>query len=121
LYRLVIVNGDSMIPTLHSGDRVLVRLATLRRIRQSDLVVFARPRTETGWMIKRVVALPGDVIPRRSVPALWGYPGSRVPPDRFVVLGDNPAESYDSRSFGYLTGSALLGVVVRRLRPAKSA
>jgi signal peptidase I len=111
---VVTVRGDSMAPTLRSGDRVLVRRKPLRAITPGALVVFARPRTsEPGWMIKRAIAVPGDVIPRGEVPTLWSYPGNHVPARRLVVLGDNPDESYDSRHFGYVKEDALLGVVQR--------
>ncbi|HEX6356414.1 signal peptidase I [Actinophytocola sp.] len=110
----VTVRGDSMAPTLRSGDRVLVRRSRLRSVTPGTLVVFARPRTtEPGWMIKRVIAVPGDAIPRGEVPTLWSYPGNHVPARRLVVLGDNPAESYDSRHFGYVKEDSLLGVVRR--------
>lgn len=52
---------------------------------------------------------------RREVPVLWGYPEARIPPNRLVVLGDNPADSYDSRNFGYISAEVVLGVVVARL------
>jgi signal peptidase I len=107
------VHGSSMAPTLAPGARVLVRRVSLRRIRPGQIVVFARPRVPgRGWMIKRVLAVPGDVIPRRDVPLLWRYPGSYVPPGRVVVLGDNPQDSYDSRSFGYVHAESVLGVVI---------
>ncbi|MGX7824651.1 S26 family signal peptidase [Actinokineospora sp. 24-640] len=106
------VRGVSMLPNLSPGDRVLVRRTPLRHIRPGDVVVFGRPRaTMEGWMVKRVLAVPGDPIPRQAVPLLWRYPGSHVPPARLVVLGDNPNESYDSRTFGYLNADLLLGVV----------
>jgi signal peptidase I len=115
---VVTVRGDSMAPTLRSGDRVLVRRKPLRAVTAGALVVFARPRTtEPGWMIKRAIAVPGDVIPRARVATLWSYPGNRVPDHHLVVLGDNPDESYDSRHFGYVKGKALLGVVHRVSRP----
>jgi signal peptidase I len=115
---VVTVRGDSMAPTLHSGDRVLVRRKPLRAVPAGALVVFARPRTtEPGWMIKRAIAVPGDVIPRARVATLWSYPGNRVPAHHLVVLGDNPADSYDSRHFGYVQEKALLGVVHRVARP----
>jgi signal peptidase I len=36
-----------------------------------------------------------------------------VPAGSLVVLGDNADESYDSRHFGYVRASSVLGVVVR--------
>jgi hypothetical protein len=39
--------------------------------------------------------------------------GSWVPRTCFVVVGDNPADSYDSRQFGYVRAKDLVGVVVR--------
>ncbi|WP_163506000.1 S26 family signal peptidase [Fodinicola acaciae] len=112
----VTVEGDSMIPTLRAGDRVLVVKLPLRWVRRRQLVVFAPPKgllpeSEPPWLIKRAVALPGDVVPA-EVPNLAG---TRVPADRFVVLGDNSARSFDSRRAGYLAADTLLGVVVRRL------
>jgi signal peptidase I len=112
----VTVVGESMAPTLSPGDRVLVVKVPLRWIRRRQLVVFAPPAElsagDPPWLIKRAVALPGDVVPA-EVPNLAG---ARVPADRFVVLGDNSARSYDSRRAGYLRADALLGVVVRRLQ-----
>jgi signal peptidase I len=43
-----------------------------------------------------------------------------VPPDRFAVLGDNAANSLDSRKIGYIPAERLLGVMVRQLTPARS-
>ena len=117
---VVTVRGDSMAPTLHSGDRVVVRRERLSAVSAGALVVFARPRTtEPGWLIKRAIAVPGDPLPREEVATLRTYPGSRVPAHRLVVLGDNPDESYDSRHFGYVKEEALLGVVhrIRRSEP----
>lgn len=54
-------------------------------------------------VVKRIAALPGDPLPpditpgaERSDPAL----SDRVPPGRLVLLGDNAAESVDSRHYG---------------------
>lgn len=113
----VTVDGDSMAPTLHPGDRVLVARVPLRRVRARQLVVVAQPfdvppANSPPWLIKRAVALPGDVVPA-EVPELAG---ARVPADRFVILGDNTARSFDSRRVGYFHADALLGVVVSRFR-----
>jgi signal peptidase I len=119
--RLVVVTvaGQSMRPTYLSGDRVLVRRVSGDAVQRGQVVVFAEPDGHAvgprGWMIKRVVAAPGDPFPRRLEPRLADRPEGQVPADRLVVLGDNPNGSYDSRTFGYVPGGQVLGVVVRRL------
>jgi len=81
----VLVQGDSMEPTLRPGDRVLVRRMPLRRVRRGQLVVFAPPPDlpttldNPLWLVKRVVALPGDTVPS-EVPALRAGAAGRVPP-----------------------------------------
>jgi Signal peptidase, peptidase S26 len=70
-------------------------------------------RRTRDWMIKRVVALPGDPWP--DGPAR-GPSEQAVPAGCFAVHGDNPAGSFDSRVFGYCPADRLLGVVVRPMR-----
>ncbi|WP_329084557.1 MULTISPECIES: signal peptidase I [unclassified Streptosporangium] len=117
----VTVSGRSMEPTLRDGDRVLVRRAGIRAVRAGALAVMAAP-AEMGrdWMVKRVVAVPGDPVPHREVPALSATRDRVVPADRLVVVGDNLAISLDSRRFGYVHARQLLGVVVRHLPPSPS-
>ncbi|WP_438295680.1 hypothetical protein [Streptomyces sp. HUAS TT7] len=63
--------------------------------------------------VERVSAVPGDPVPP-EVRAVVGAPdGSLVPPGSLVVRGD-AARTQDSRHFGYVPRSALLGVVVTR-------
>lgn len=112
------VDGSSMEPALRSGDRVLVRRVRLARVRRGAVVVLAPPPDlppdleDPPWLIKRAVALPGDVVPA----AVTAVSGEVVPAGRFVVLGDNTRSSYDSRRAGYFAADALLGVVVARLK-----
>jgi signal peptidase I len=122
---LITVTGDSMWPTLAPGDRVLVQRARPGRIRRGQVVVIEAPgadgyragppggaRADREWIIKRVAAVPGDARPEDILPLTAG---PRVPPDRFVVLGDNAAWSHDSRHIGYVPGDRILGVVVSHL------
>ena len=71
---------------------------------------------DTRLLIKRAVAVPGDPVPRDRIPPLRKVPEATVPPDRFIVLGDNPAVSFDSREYGYLRGEDLVGVAARKMR-----
>lgn len=117
---VVTVDGDSMLPTFATGDRLLVRRTRLDRLRRGSVVAVmlpppappggspAEPRTEL--MIKRVGALPGDPVPP-GVPVT----DASVPPRHLVVIGDNPHGSHDSRAVGYVPAEALLGVVIRRM------
>jgi signal peptidase I len=128
---IVTVSGLSMLPTYVAGDRLLVRRASIDRLQVGQVVVFEQPDASggwaaparspgagRGWMIKRVAALPGDRWPAISWPLeqpSGGHDRGRVPADRLVVTGDNPAVSYDSRKFGYVPADRLFGVVVRQL------
>lgn len=117
--RLVVVSvtGTSMHPTLRDGDRVLVRRAGVDQVARGDIVVLEPPVVVEGvrWLVKRAVAVPGDAVPRDTVPALREATDRVVPDGALVVVGDNRAHSSDSRTAGYFPADGLLGVVVRRL------
>ncbi|MFE9203518.1 S26 family signal peptidase [Micromonospora sp. NPDC007230] len=118
--RLIIteVSGPSMSPSYQDGDRLLA----LRRLARSPLapgqvVVFRNPRpvgvpgSSSGpWLIKRVVAVAGDRVPR-TVPATGV---ALVPPGHVVVLGDNPDQSLDSRHLGFIPTGNVVATVLRR-------
>ena len=133
---------SSMVPTLGVYDRVLVQKAffTWRDVREGDIVVFSHPPLDhclgEGDLVKRVIALPGQTIyssgnsiyvngRRLAEPYLpnddpLGPPVPdasrahpyRVPAGEFYVLGDNRADSCDSRYWGPITGSSIIGKVV---------
>lgn len=122
---VVTVDGASMTPALTDGDRLLVRRVPPAAVRAGHLVVARRPDSgkwrhgPRGLLVKRAVALPGDPVPKDSGPALRDLPEERVPENRLVLLGDNPADSLDSRYCGYFRADQILGVVVHRL-PART-
>ncbi|MFI7040507.1 S26 family signal peptidase [Microbispora rosea] len=124
---VVRVAGTSMVPTYQPGDRVLIRRGGRAVLRRGQVVVFRRLQPggagsagrasglrETEWLIKRVAAMPGDRVPDQVAPGVRASPGDVVPAGRLVVLGDGPT-SRDSRHWGYLPVSEVLGVVIRRL------
>jgi signal peptidase I len=129
----------SMSPTLEEGDRVLVNKLSydLHDVHRGDLVVFERPPAEpTGIkdLIKRVVALPGETIEARDgnvyvngEPLDESYledgvrtdnlPRQVVPDGHLFVMGDNRANSYDSRMFGAIDADLVVGRAFMRVWP----
>ncbi len=129
------VEGESMLSTLHDGDRVLVNRLSYRLHdpRRGDVVVLQRfdgNATERD-LIKRVIGLPGETVEVRdcvvyiddrqleetyidmAIQARDGCGGEQSPvevPDGSVfVLGDHRGASQDSRVFGPVTEDLLIG------------
>jgi signal peptidase I len=121
-FPVVAVDGVSMDPTLRPGDRVVARRRPAYRMRAGHVVVLRETapcwaggtlRGSAPLIVKRLAAVPGDPYPG-WLPA-WARQGTIVAPERYVVVGDNPAFSVDSRRFGPVSGDRLIGVVVRRV------
>jgi signal peptidase I len=132
----------SMVPTLGVNDRILVQKAffSWHDVRTGDIVVFRHPPLdhcpgpENGDLVKRVIALPGQTIyssgnsiyvdgRRLAEPFLPRYDPLgppvasrqhpfRVPPGEFYLMGDNRAISCDSRYWGPIEGSSIVGKAV---------
>ena len=129
------VHADSMLPTLHSGDEIIVdRLSlVLRDPRRGELVVANSPNG--GLVVKRVAALGGDTIgiedgvlvvngqQQREGYVDYGsvdgfyYGPVDVPPGEVFLLGDNRANSEDSRDFGPVRDDEVVGRVLVRVWP----
>ena len=99
-YGLAIVRGRSMLPTLHDGDRLLVRYGAVPR--PGDLVLARLPADDSGaarpLAVKRVA---------REEPAGWW------------VERDNPAEGVDSWTVGAVAHRDVVAVVTVRLWPLR--
>ena len=124
---VVTVAGPSMQPTYHTGDRILVRRAHPARIPTGQVVVLQGQAHDGGWdtaplsgvdvsgeswWIKRLAARATEPVPGVM---RTGVPDERVPAGHVAVLGDNNAASNDSRAFGFVPESRVLGVVLRRM------
>lgn len=98
-----IVDGASMEPAYRAGDRVLVnRLAYRRRPpKPGDVVVLRDPERVGRYLLKRIALAPVDPTPR-----VEPHAGA---PSGVWVLGDNAAESRDSRRFGAVPPAAIIG------------
>ena len=129
VFHTVRIEGTSMVDTLRSGDIALVTrfdYASGRTPARGDIVECRFPG-RSGAYIKRVIGLPGDRVeiadgrtyingaplsePYATGPA-EDY-AAELGPDEYLVLGDNRAESYDSRAedMGFLHGEDFLGRV----------
>jgi signal peptidase I len=134
IYQPVKVEGTSMMPTLTDQERIFINKFTyhfgLGDIHRSDMVVFWFPLDPQKSYIKRVIAIPGDVV---SIDAgqvfLNGKPlvedyvpdeyrdrvtweEHRVPDDEYFVLGDHRSSSSDSRTWGFVKREAIYGKAV---------
>jgi signal peptidase I len=134
------IPSASMQPQLEVGDRVVVsRLAyRLHDPRRGDVVVFPCPPAACGDRdddyIKRVIGLPGEQVEGRGG-SVWieghrlqepylpagvvtsAFGPVRVPDDAVWVMGDNRGESADSRVFGPVPRSQLIGRAIARVWP----
>jgi signal peptidase I len=139
------IPSASMEPTLHEGDRVLVNKLSydLHDVHHGDVIVFERPdepsdvphpEDEIRDLIKRVIGLPGDVIEARDgivyindepidEPYLapdtptTDLPRQEVPEGKLFVMGDNRTNSHDSRRFGPIDESSIVGRAFLRIYP----
>ena len=115
-FRVVVINGHSMEPTYRHGERVLMtwNYWLFGPIRKGDVVVIDLPGG--ARLIKRVVALGGEEVPRQYWgPAIWRM-GTRVPPNYVYVVGDNLQQSEDSRQHGAFPLSWVEGKIVGSYR-----
>src|SRR5580658_4649711 len=136
------IPSPSMVPTLGVYDRILVQKAffSWHDIREGDIVVFSHPPldhcggSQEGDLVKRVIALPGQTIyssgnhiyvngrllaepylPENDplgLPIASRQHPYRVPAGEFYMLGDNRGISCDSRYWGPIKGSSMIGKVV---------
>jgi signal peptidase I len=138
------IPSGSMEPTLQIHDRVLVYKLSYAfgEPTRGDILVFERPPgepdTEVKDLIKRVIALPGETISTDEVGRILidgkvldesGYlpegtrlsttviPEQEIPPGHYWVMGDNRAHSKDSRVFGPIPESLIVGKAFVRVWP----
>lgn len=141
-----IVNGASMDPTFETGQYLIVDQLTyniLREPERNDVIILKYPREPKTFYIKRIIGLPGETIEiehgnvtirNKDNPRGFILDQSFVAPnhvsddsynitlrdDEYFVMGDNRAQSSDSRSWGPLPRSLIVGRPLIRLYPFKA-
>ncbi len=139
-FRLVQVDGDSMYPTLYSGDRLIIS-NFLFNPDYGDIIALNKQTATEQSLIKRVIALPGDTVMINFETHLitvngqvifedyevteaisekgdFEYPLT-VPDDCVFVLGDNRNKSIDSRfkEVGFVKLDEINGKALIRIFP----
>jgi len=136
-----LVSGESMEPNFAHGDYLIVDELSYRfqEPKRGDVVVFEHD--SESFFIKRIMAVPGETIAVRSgkvrilqdgewsvlqepyvMPSrTFGDFEVNLGPDEFFVMGDNRNLSFDSRRWGPLQRSNIVGLVRLRLWPLVTA
>ena len=131
------IPSESMVPTFLVGDRLLVEKITVKvsSLERGDVVVFNPPAASgmTEPLIKRIIGLPGDIIRVRSgvvyvndqpqhepyilEKAKQNFGPYTVPEHSLFVMGDNRNNSYDSRFWGPVPQTMVIGKAFFKFYP----
>lgn len=128
LFEIILVDGESMEPTLHTDERIGIEKVTRysRLPNRGDIIIVKYPNMD-GTYVKRAIGLPGETVEVRDstvyidgIPLEEGYVSNEpyadmdpvvVPEDSVFVMGDNRAHSMDSRAsyIGAIPQSDIIG------------
>jgi signal peptidase I len=139
LFQAFYIPSASMDPTLKINDRVLVNKMSYRLhdVHRGDIVVFEKPPNEASDikdLVKRVIGLPNETVEGRnghiyingkllkepyltSTAVTSDFAAQSVPANSVWVMGDNRPASRDSRYFGPIKTSSIVGRVFVRIWP----
>ena len=134
------IPSGSMLPTLQINDRLIIDKVTynFRDPERGEIVVFyptdaLKQQNFKDAFIKRVIGLPGDKVEVKGERVYvndqplgenyiedrpnYNYGPVWVPPNQYLVLGDNRNNSYDSHYWGYVPRDKIIGRAVVRFWP----
>lgn len=140
-----VVSGNSMVPNFHNREYLIIQKLSYRfnEPQRGDVVVFKYPVDPDQYFIKRIVGLPGErvsiqqgrvTIINSEHPSGWvldepylsgqnitlGRPDIiELSSSQYYVLGDNRLQSSDSRVWGPLPKSDIVGKVWLRVLPLR--
>jgi signal peptidase I len=137
-----VVNGASMDPTFSTGQFLIVDRLSYRfeKPERGDVIVFRYPNNPSTYFIKRIIGLPGETLSIKNgivtiinaehptgleLNETYIDPAHRshettsavLGPDQYFVMGDNRAQSSDSRIWGVLEKDLIAGRPIVRLLP----
>ncbi|WP_265460368.1 signal peptidase I [Enterococcus sp. HY326] len=144
LFKIVVINGYSMMPTLRDQDTVLIRKTDY--VKRFNLIYFQQGNTQ---QVRRVVGLPGERIDYKEDTLFVNGESveekflvddindaqrnggqytpnftllditnqQTIPDDCYLVLADNRSYGSDSRQYGLVTRNQIIGVLQTLLLP----
>jgi len=147
LFQPFVVNGSSMEPNYHSGDYLIIDELTYRmeKPQRDQIIVFKYPLNTAEKYIKRIIGLPGETVELKggyvyitnangkitelnedqyissSTRSAWvnnlNYGPRIIGANEYFVMGDNRNYSSDSRIWGLVPETDIIGKVSVRLSP----
>jgi len=147
LFQPFVVKGDSMEPSYHSGDYLIIDELSyrLRDPQRGEVIVFKYPLNPSYRYIKRIIALPGETVELKNGEVFVSRAGAEptkidenlyisqetrdkwknmleygpvtLKSDEYFVMGDNRNYSSDSRKWGLLPMKDITGRVLLRVSP----
>jgi signal peptidase I len=140
------VKGESMEPNFSDKEYLIIDQISYRftDIERGDVVVFRYPIDPSQFYIKRIVGLPGETVEIKNgeitvfnqgdtegtlldekyIPPTIETPGEvnyKLGEEEYFVLGDNRNASSDSRAWGALPASNIVGKAWVRVFPVSKA
>ena len=139
-----VVNGDSMFPTFHNKEYLIVDEISyiVRSPARSEVTIFRYPNDPSRFFIKRIIGMPNETIEiKNGVVKIINkenpdgfileepYLNEKFTTtetfttgnDQYFVMGDNRNRSSDSRSWGVLPRKFMTGRAFLRLLPIADA
>ncbi|HWO07628.1 MAG TPA: signal peptidase I [Candidatus Paceibacterota bacterium] len=126
IYEPFVVSGAAMEPTYNSGDYLFINKLD-KNFARGDIVVFRYPGNETQFLIKRIIGLPSENVEIKAGKVFINgqvldessyYNGDTqgdtsviLSSSQYFMLGDNRAESADSRMYGTVPKENILGSI----------
>ncbi len=134
LFKPFYVKGASMEPTFLDHEYLIIDELSYRlhAPTRGDIIVFKYPNNHQEYFIKRIIGLPGErvkiseskvtiynnehpeglILNETYIPKdvfTEGEINMSLPKDQYFVMGDNRENSFDSRRFGKVDASLIVG------------
>ncbi|HEY0371414.1 MAG TPA: signal peptidase I [Thermoanaerobaculia bacterium] len=120
------IPSRSMAPTLEPGDQIVVTRYIRSMPERGDVIVFRSVSDPDELIVKRIIGVPGDLVDSRlgrvrvgghTLPeayvlrtaATGAIDPQVIPAEAYFVLGDNRDDSLDSRTWGVVPRSHVIG------------